>query len=96
MASIPSSVDRLLSEFSYLPRVTQADGLAIEDALGGATLLDHGVELTGVILDAPYAAMVRRTLRSANVEPPSFEHLDRWLALVPEGSDVRAPSSEQR
>lgn len=70
MASIPSPVDRLLSGLSWLPRVGRNDGLAIEDALGDATLFEERVPLGGAVLEAAYAATdppVARRLRSEHV-----------------------------
>lgn len=44
-----------LSEPTFLPRVSQHDGRAIEEALA-ATLFDSGVRLRGAIVEATYAA----------------------------------------
>lgn len=44
-----------LSEPTFLPRVTQHDGRAIEEALA-ASLFDKGVRLRGSIVEASHAA----------------------------------------
>lgn len=44
-----------LNEPTFLPRVTQHDGRAIEEALA-ATLFDKGVRLRGAVVEASYAA----------------------------------------
>jgi hypothetical protein len=41
---------------TFLPRVSQHDGRAIEQALAGATLFDRGVKLEGAVVEATYAA----------------------------------------
>jgi hypothetical protein len=43
------------AEPTFLPRVTQHDGRAIEEALA-ATLFDNGVRLRGAVVEATYAA----------------------------------------
>lgn len=40
---------------TYLPRVTNRDHRAVEDALAGATLFDPGVEIDAVVVEATYA-----------------------------------------
>jgi hypothetical protein len=52
---LPEKPD-FLAEPSYLPRVTQHDGRAIEAALSGPTLFDRGVRLRAVVVEATYAA----------------------------------------
>jgi hypothetical protein len=51
-----SQGDRLFAGLSYLPRVTQHDGLALEDALGGGTLFDEATTISGAVVEAAYAA----------------------------------------
>lgn len=41
-----------LDQPSYLARVTRRDGPAIEKAMAGATLLDPGARLDGVVIEA--------------------------------------------
>lgn len=53
-----------LSEPTFLPRVTQHDGRAIEEALA-ATLFDQGVRLRAAVVEASYAA----------AEPPLMKRL---------------------
>jgi hypothetical protein len=36
-----------------------------------------------------HARVIRRTLFSAQVRPPSFEHLDRWLGLLTQDVELR-------
>jgi hypothetical protein len=55
MNTLPSPLDRLAGGLAYLPRIGTYDGRAIEEALKGATLYDHGVSLRGAIVDAHYA-----------------------------------------
>lgn len=60
----------MLSGLCWLPRVGRSDGLAIEDALGDATLFEERVPLGGAVLEAAYAATdpaVARRLRSEHV-----------------------------
>jgi len=45
----------ILRDLGYLPRVTNRDGRAIEEALAPATLLDDGARLDGAIIEASYA-----------------------------------------
>src|SRR3954466_39888 len=45
-----------LDESTFLSRITQHDGRAIEDALAGPTLFDRGVRLRGGVVEATYAA----------------------------------------
>jgi hypothetical protein len=45
---------------TFLPRVTQRDGRAIEQALAGPTLFDRGVKLEGAVVEATYAAEAHR------------------------------------
>jgi hypothetical protein len=52
--SLDSTPD-FLSQPIFLPRVTQHDGRAIEEALA-ATLFDSGVRLRGAVIQASYAA----------------------------------------
>jgi hypothetical protein len=49
------AIPDFLSEPSFLPRITQHDGRAIEEALA-ASLFDRGVRLRGSIVEASYAA----------------------------------------
>jgi hypothetical protein len=51
----------------YLPRVADSDTKPVERALAGATLLDEGVQLDGVVFDAAYAVR----------EPEVLDHLRR-------------------
>jgi hypothetical protein len=62
-----------LNEPTFLPRVTQHDGRAIEEALA-ATLFDKGVRLRGAVVEASYAA----------TDPPLLKRLreDCILRLV--------------
>lgn len=55
---------------TFLPRVTQHDGRAIEQALAGPTLFDRGVKLDGAIVEATFASEsppLLRRLASENV-----------------------------
>ncbi|MBK5219308.1 MAG: hypothetical protein JJE35_05940 [Thermoleophilia bacterium] len=56
-----------LSEPTFLPRVTQHDGRAIEEALA-ATLFDKGVRLRGAVVEASYAATDPPLLKRLRVD----------------------------
>lgn len=56
MSDIHTNRPGFLDESTFLVRITQHDGRAVEDALGGATLFDCGVRLRGGIVEATYAA----------------------------------------
>lgn len=45
-----------LNDLAYLARVTRRDHRAIEEALAGATLLTEATDLSGVVIEASYAA----------------------------------------
>ncbi len=45
-----------LADPAFLPRVSQHDGKAIEQALAGRTLFDRGVQLRAAVVEASYAA----------------------------------------
>lgn len=63
MSTIEDVPDFLL-EPTFLPRISQHDGRAVEDALA-ATLFDPGVRLKAAVIDASYAA----------TEPPLLKRL---------------------
>ena len=55
MTETLDSTPDFLNEPTFLPRITQHDGRAIEEALA-ATLFDTGVRLRGAVVEATYAA----------------------------------------
>jgi hypothetical protein len=68
-----------LREPTFLPRITQHDGRAVEDALA-ATLFDSGVRLRAAVVDAGYAAS----------EPPLLKRLrDEQLPRLIEPQTIR-------
>jgi hypothetical protein len=76
--TIENAPDFLL-EPTFLPRITQHDGRAIEDALA-ATLFDSGVRLKAAVVDASYAA----------TEPPLLKRLrDEQLPCLMESHTQR-------
>lgn len=79
MSTIEDVPDFLL-EPTFLPRITQHDGRAVEDALA-ATLFDPGVRLKAAVIDASYAAtepLLLKRLRDEQVPRLMEPHTQRF------------------